>query len=58
MNAKNFNDASDIDYFITNVESQKATGEWFVKTYFQRNWVEVLYREGMVTVKRISSQRR
>jgi SRSO17 transposase len=34
MNTKNFNDASDIDYFITNVESQKATGEWFVKPYF------------------------
>jgi SRSO17 transposase len=45
MNAKNFNDASDIDYFITNVESEKATGEWFVKTYSQRNWVEVFYRE-------------
>jgi hypothetical protein len=45
MNAKNFNDASDIDYFITNVESQKATGEWFVKTYYHRNWVEVFYRE-------------
>jgi len=45
MNAKNFNDASDIDYFITNVESQKATGEWFVKTYSHRNRVEVFYRE-------------
>jgi hypothetical protein len=47
MSAKNFNDASDIDYFITNVESQKATGEWFFKTYFHRNWVEVFYREAM-----------
>jgi len=45
MNAKNFNDASDIDYFITNVEPEKATGEWLVKTYSQRNWVEVFYRE-------------
>jgi hypothetical protein len=27
------------------VESQKATGEWFVKTYYHRNWVEVFYRE-------------
>jgi len=45
MNAKNFNDASDIDYFITNVEPEKVTGEWFVKTYSQRNWVEVFYRE-------------
>jgi hypothetical protein len=45
MNAKNFNDASDIEYFITNVESEKATGECFVKTYYHRNCVEVFYRE-------------
>ena len=45
MNSKNFNDASDIDYFITNVESETATGEWFVKTYSHRNWLEVFYRE-------------
>ncbi|MCP2728257.1 transposase [Symplocastrum sp. BBK-W-15] len=45
MNAKNFNDASDINYFITNVDSEHATEEWFVYTYSQRNWVEVFYRE-------------
>ena len=37
--------ASDIDYFITNVESSIVTPEWIVKTYSSRNWVEVFYRE-------------
>jgi hypothetical protein len=45
MNAKNFKEATDIDYLITNVESSRATEEWFVNTYSQRNWVEVFYRE-------------
>jgi hypothetical protein len=45
MNASTFDQASDVDYFITNVESTKATAEWIVTTYSQRNWVEVFYRE-------------
>jgi len=45
MNAKSFEKASDIDYLMTNVESTIATGEWIVKTYSQRNWIEVFYRE-------------
>src|SRR4028118_1160318 len=45
MNASTFNQASEIDYFITNVESTKATAEWIVTTYAQINWVEVFYRE-------------
>lgn len=45
MNASTFNEASDIDYFITNVDAKKATVEWIVATYAQRNWVEVFYRE-------------
>jgi SRSO17 transposase len=45
MNASTFDKASDIDYFITNIDSTKATGEWIVTTYAQRNWVEVFYRE-------------
>ena len=45
MNASTFNCASEIDYFITNVESTTATDEWIVATYSQRNWVEVFYRE-------------
>lgn len=45
MNASTFCKASDIDYFITNVDSSIATAEWIVTTYAQRNWVEVFYRE-------------
>ncbi len=45
MNASTFSQASDIDYFITNVSSSTATTEWIVNTYSQRNWVEVFYRE-------------
>jgi hypothetical protein len=45
MNASTFNSSSDIDYFITNVDSSIATDEWIVTTYSQRNWVEVFYRE-------------
>ncbi|MEW6609889.1 MAG: IS701 family transposase [bacterium] len=45
MNASTFDQASDVDYFITNVESTKVTAEWIVTTYAQRNWVEVFYRE-------------
>ncbi len=30
---------------ITNASREKATGEWIVTTYSQRNWVEVFYRE-------------
>jgi hypothetical protein len=32
-------------YLMTNVELSTATEEWVVKTYSQRNWVEVFYRE-------------
>ena len=45
MNAATFEEADDIDYFITNVDSSIATSQWFVDTYSQRNWVEVFYRE-------------
>jgi hypothetical protein len=45
MNAATFSEATDIDYFITNVSSSIVTPEWIVDTYAQRNWVEVFYRE-------------
>ncbi len=45
MNASTFEQASDIDYFITNVSDSVATADWIVTTYAQRNWVEVFYRE-------------
>jgi hypothetical protein len=30
---------------MTNVSSSIVTPQWIVDTYFQRNWVEVVYRE-------------
>ena len=45
MNAPNFKDADDLDYFITNIEPSIVTPQWVVNTYSQRNWVEVFYRE-------------
>ena len=45
MNAATFSEATDIDYFITNVSSSIVTPQWIVDTYSHRNWVEVFYRE-------------
>ncbi len=45
MNAATFSQATDIDYFITNVSSSIVNPEWIVNTYGSRNWVEVFYRE-------------
>ena len=45
MNASSVEEATDIDYFVTNFEPSKVTPEWIVNTYSQRNWVEVFYRE-------------
>lgn len=45
MNAASLSEATEVDYLMTNTSQEKATGEWIVKTYSQRNWVEVFYRE-------------
>ncbi|TAG37294.1 MAG: IS701 family transposase, partial [Oscillatoriales cyanobacterium] len=45
MNAETFDTATEIDYLMTNVDLSTATEKWIVKTYSQRNWVEVFYRE-------------
>ena len=45
MNAATFSEATDVDYFITNISTSIVTPEWIVNTYSQRNWVEVFYRE-------------
>src|SRR4028118_1500743 len=45
MNADTFDTATEIDYLMSNVDLSTATEEWIVKTYSQRNWVEVFYRE-------------
>ena len=33
MNASSIEDATEIDYFITNVEPLKVTSEWIVNSY-------------------------
>jgi hypothetical protein len=45
MNAPTFDEATDIDYFVTNVDPSIVTSQWVVQIYSQRNWVEVFYRE-------------
>ena len=45
MNAASLGEATEVNYLITNFADEKATCEWIVKTYSQRNWVEVFYRE-------------
>ena len=51
MNAASLAESTEVNYLITNVTHEKATGEWIVKTYSQRNWVEVFYREALMMVK-------
>ncbi|REJ47624.1 MAG: IS701 family transposase, partial [Microcystis wesenbergii TW10] len=46
MNASSIEKATEVDYFITNVvEADTVTASWIVRTYTERNWVEVFYRE-------------
>lgn len=45
MNAKSFAEATDINYYITNIDSKYVNPQWVLSTYTQRNWVEVFYRE-------------
>ncbi len=45
MNASSFEKGTEIDYLITNENHEKATAEWIVSKYSQRNWIEVFYRE-------------
>ena len=45
MNASSLGTATDVDYLMTNIEESKATSQWMITTYSQRNWVEVFYRE-------------
>lgn len=45
MNANTFEKATDIDYLVTNETEEKATIDWIISTYSQRNWIEVFFRE-------------
>jgi hypothetical protein len=41
MNAPTWQQATKVDYFITNIRLENLTTEWVVSTYTQRKWVEV-----------------
>jgi hypothetical protein len=58
MNAKTFEKATDIDYFITNVDPNKVTPQWVVETYSQRNDLRSFLQrsQGLVRIKRIPSE--
>ncbi|MGK7925438.1 MAG: IS701 family transposase [Spirulina sp.] len=45
LNANSFEQATEVDYLMTNVNVEMATAQWIVETYGQRNWVEVFYRD-------------
>jgi hypothetical protein len=45
IKASTFSQATDMDYFMTNVSSSVIRPQWIVDRYSQRNWVEVVYRE-------------
>ena len=45
MNASSLEEAIEIDYLITNSRDDKVTGEWIVKTFSNRNYLEKFYRE-------------
>ena len=45
INGSTFSQATDIEYFMTNISWSIVTPQWIVDTYSQRNRVEVFYRE-------------
>jgi uncharacterized GH25 family protein len=45
MNARSVEEATEIDYLITNSQGEGVTGEWIVKTFSNRNYIEKFYRE-------------
>ena len=45
LNAATWQEATDIDYFLTNAPEAQVSAEWIAQTYSQRNWLEVFYRE-------------
>ncbi|MBE9045472.1 IS701 family transposase [Pleurocapsales cyanobacterium LEGE 10410] len=45
MNANSVEEATEIDYLITNESENQATGQWIVKTFSNRNYIEKFYRE-------------
>ncbi|MGK7934440.1 MAG: IS701 family transposase [Xenococcaceae cyanobacterium] len=60
MNASSPESATEIDYLITNSQGDKVTGEWIVKTFSQRNYIEKFYREAcmLARLKRIPNAKK
>ncbi len=45
LNAPTFDDATEVDYLMTNQPKELATAEYIARSYSERNWIEVFYRE-------------
>jgi len=45
LNAATWQEATEVDYFLTNAADENISATWIAQTYSQRNWVEVFYRE-------------
>lgn len=45
MNAPSFNEATELDYLLTNFDPSIITPQWIITTYSQRNWVKIFDRE-------------
>ena len=45
INTCTFSQATDMDYFTSNISSLIVTPQWIFDTYSQRNWVEVIDTE-------------
>lgn len=45
LDAATVEEATDIDYFLTNETEEIATPSWIADNYSNRNWIEVFYRE-------------
>lgn len=45
LNAPCWEDATEVDYSLTNAPDEQLSTQWLATTYSQRNWIEVFYRE-------------
>jgi len=45
INAPTLDEATEIDYYLTNQSKEIASAKWVALAYSQRNWIEVFYRE-------------
>ena len=45
LNAPTVEEATEVDYFLTNGPEERAIAAWIAIEYSSRNWIEVFYRE-------------